>query len=374
VLQEVRVQAELASRLEESLNSPHHTSSEKWGQQHWWQAFVFLFTLSGAGKSHVKDHHDDLLFFVHSDAADPASNRPQSNSPNMPYTVRRQGVVLPTEFQLSGPSFPLIAWDKTVLLNLVLQTRYDLTVIACKKDSLPQVAEGHTMLPGTVQVTKQVYASPMHTTVNLGSKSRKADAANNCYPMISFAIDNFDDAFEDLVLSDGEDCYCVLMHAHTHSRQPAESSSTQLTDSPQGLRTSSEATPSAGVPTYRTQTITLFSGWVSYEQMSQHLHKRSVAAPIKGFFGRLLSRAFDGDPSSRDKLFMAGPGGVGRAEVAITKLFGAAAAQQHPSLAAQEQLQSPPSMDAVKQQYLQCALMSLSLPVDYLARNILIGV
>ncbi len=48
-------------------------------------------------------------------------------------------------------------------------------------------------------VSKSVYASPTVTAVNLDS-SRASDATPlPCYPNICFAVDNFEDAFEELV-------------------------------------------------------------------------------------------------------------------------------------------------------------------------------
>lgn len=47
-------------------------------------------------------------------------------------------------------------------------------------------------------VTKAVYASPTRTLVNLDS-AKASQVPAPSYPSICFAVDNFDDAFEDMV-------------------------------------------------------------------------------------------------------------------------------------------------------------------------------
>lgn len=61
------------------------------------------------------------------------------------------------------------------------------------------MAEGRTWSPGMVSVTHPVYASTTVTAVNLDSSRAKDANPQPCYPDICFAVDNFDNAFEDLV-------------------------------------------------------------------------------------------------------------------------------------------------------------------------------
>lgn len=68
-------------------------------------------------------HHDDLLFFSKS------PSHPTANNP--PFFVRRKAKQLPEELQLSGSQFGHVDWAQTVLLNIVLQSQYQLTVVAC---------------------------------------------------------------------------------------------------------------------------------------------------------------------------------------------------------------------------------------------------
>lgn len=67
-------------------------------------------------------HHDDLLFFV-------KSSKHPTREPR--FFVRRRGKQLPPELQISGSNFDTVNWPETVLLNIVLQSQYQLTVVAC---------------------------------------------------------------------------------------------------------------------------------------------------------------------------------------------------------------------------------------------------
>lgn len=69
----------------------------------------------------------------------------------------------------------------------------------CRPEGLPFVAEGRTWSPGMISVTRPVYASTTVTAVNLDSSRAKDANPQPCYPDICFAVDNFDNTFEDLV-------------------------------------------------------------------------------------------------------------------------------------------------------------------------------
>lgn len=70
---------------------------------------------------------------------------------------------------------------------------------ACSPEALPFVAEGRTWSPGMISVTRPVYASTTVTAVNLDSSRAQDSNPQPCYPDICFAVDNFDNTFEDLV-------------------------------------------------------------------------------------------------------------------------------------------------------------------------------
>ena len=98
-----------------------------WTAEQHWEAFNYLFMDQGLGLEHHK-HNDDLLFFVHA-ARQPAAGAPLDPGP---FSVRRRGKQMTPEWGLSGSNFAAISWEKTLLLNIVLQTEFVLTVIVCR--------------------------------------------------------------------------------------------------------------------------------------------------------------------------------------------------------------------------------------------------
>lgn len=68
-----------------------------------------------------------------------------------------------------------------------------------RREALPFVAEGRTWIPGMRAVTRTVFGSPTITAVNLDSSRSDAQNPEPCYPDICFAVDNFDNTFEDMV-------------------------------------------------------------------------------------------------------------------------------------------------------------------------------
>jgi hypothetical protein len=124
--------------------------SPRWSPQHWWEAFQYLVgtqqqpqqqeppttipqpnltpeqtpLLQFIYSSGVSEQHqDDLLFFVRRASA--------AGSTALPFFVRRRMARLPEELQLSGKDFSSVDWEATVILNIVLQSQYQLTVVAC---------------------------------------------------------------------------------------------------------------------------------------------------------------------------------------------------------------------------------------------------
>lgn len=78
-----------------------------------------------------------------------------------------------------------------------------------------------------IAVTRPVYASTTVTAVNLADSSSRAKDSNPqpCYPDICFAVDNFDNAFEDLVSSSSSNdcvrrssCDCVRRNSMSNVR------------------------------------------------------------------------------------------------------------------------------------------------------------
>lgn len=72
-------------------------------------------------------------------------------------------------------------------------------LVPCRREALAFVAEGRTWSHDMITVTKPVFASTTITAVNLDSSRVEASNPQQCYPDICFAVDNFDNAFEELV-------------------------------------------------------------------------------------------------------------------------------------------------------------------------------
>ncbi|KAH0466838.1 hypothetical protein IEQ34_004076 [Dendrobium chrysotoxum] len=77
-------------------------------------------------------------------------------------------------------------------------------------------------LGNSKEVVKTVYASPSRVNFQLGFK--KAVETLPAYPNICFAVDDFDDTFDAVVLSESDHCYCVLLNAHGGAAFPEDSS------------------------------------------------------------------------------------------------------------------------------------------------------
>lgn len=155
VLAEVRDQAAAAGVLQPpDVTAPLILSASRWTPAQWWQAFEFLFVGSPDIASQHHQHHDDLLFFV--PAAPPTANTSTGGAaPEL--LVRRRGASLPPDLQLSGALFGAVDWCRSLLLNLVLQARFALTVATCSQDRLVDMQDGANLAAAKTHVQKQVW-------------------------------------------------------------------------------------------------------------------------------------------------------------------------------------------------------------------------
>ena len=69
-----------------------------------------------------------------------------------PYLVRRKAKALPVDLQEHGDKAHQIDWKSSVLLNLVTQTSYILTVAACQREDLSSVGNPELLSKGVVEV------------------------------------------------------------------------------------------------------------------------------------------------------------------------------------------------------------------------------
>ena len=71
----------------------------------------------------------------------------------VPYLVRRKTKALPVDLQEGGDKAPQIDWKRSVLLNLVTQTTYSLTVSACQREHLQSIGGHQDLGKHVVQVS-----------------------------------------------------------------------------------------------------------------------------------------------------------------------------------------------------------------------------
>ncbi|XP_070568493.1 uncharacterized protein KIAA0930 homolog [Ptychodera flava] len=137
----------------------------------------------------VDEHRDDMLFYVgRKDAADREQAQPELK------VYRRDAKILPS---LNDPE---IDWEESVYLNLILQQfDYTLTCAICRKPGKDiHVLKKHS---------QPVYASPSKRRMD-----SKGEVAEVAYPNIYFIIDNFDEAFGDMIIEEGQ-MVCVELVA-----------------------------------------------------------------------------------------------------------------------------------------------------------------
>mmetsp|Transcript_7962 Transcript_7962/g.22807 ORF Transcript_7962/g.22807 Transcript_7962/m.22807 type:complete len:230 (-) Transcript_7962:193-882(-) len=200
--------------------------------------------------------------------------------------------------------------------------------IQCFDICCPLLCRDTSLRNPEVEVHSKVYASPNQTQLSCTADSREElpEKPDICWPDISFAVSNFEEEFESMVVSGPDSCFCVVLR----------------------LVRSSFLTPAS----HKASTALLpgevaFSGLVSRHQLE---------GAMQGSSSKLLSYFF---PAAKTKkVTMRGPGGRGRAEVAVTKL--------EPEEAAGAAAVSFRGCQAMR-----CCLMNLTLPWETVAACIL---
>ncbi|KAJ0967705.1 hypothetical protein J5N97_024622 [Dioscorea zingiberensis] len=341
------------------------TSDVEMDSRFWTQVFDLYFVRGRVSKGREED---DLIFFVKNTSLHGYGfNDSMEGAP--PFFVRRWA---PKLEKVAGENPTDIDWRRSFFLNLIAHTSFTVTVAICSIQALRKHQEGdNSEISPIYKVVKTVYASPSRVDFQLDFK--KAVETLPAYPNICFAVDDFDDTFDAVVLSEADHCYCVLLSAHGGAALPAES--VLVDDSRQAKKPK----------------VTLFSGFVSYPMI------REAYEAGRSRFGSLLSIGHS--PGKTDRIYMRGPGGRGEVEVAVSGI-----ADQS------QQISGPPSplqfskkglgiglgtvvhkaasaaSVLAKQAYaaasstrksdsellpLKCCLMSISLPWDNIAHDLL---
>lgn len=361
-----------SSLLSESTSTEQDVSDAEMDERFWHEVLDMYFVRGAVPKERQED---DLIFFVGYMRLNRNGYEDDLESES-PFFVRRWA---PKLEKVIGDDPVHVDWRRSFYLNFVAHTSYTVTVAICSNQALRKHQNGEsTSLSPIYKVVKTVYASP--SRVNFQLDFKKAVETVPSYPNICFAIDDFDDTFDAVVLSEEDHCYCVLLNAHGGAAFP-EVSSFHETHS---YGSSSDGNSEKN----KLPKLTLFSGFVSY-----HMVREAYEAG-RSNFGNILSI---GNASSKtDRLYMRGPGGRGEVEVAVSGITDQT--QQilapHPPLETSKRIfglgkfVKAASVASVlaKQAYtaaaattmpdkellpLKCCLMSISLPWDFIAHDLL---
>ncbi|GIL44650.1 hypothetical protein Vafri_2166 [Volvox africanus] len=200
----------------------------------------------------------------------------------------------------------------------------------------------------------------MAADVNL-EEAKSGKSPQVCYPDVCFAVDNYEDAFQDVILSRHEDCYCVMLHVHS-SRSVSTGNALLLGPGP---AQSQHAAPSSSAPTQASQQMhdserrmVLFSAYVTQEQVNAFIAVHKPETSKFSLLNRFLGAFRERDAKAHHhKVTMIGPGSLGRAEV----LAAAAPAKIMTDAEATDRADTA----------LQMSLLWLSLPATALAQAIL---
>ncbi|KAK7410099.1 hypothetical protein VNO78_00622 [Psophocarpus tetragonolobus] len=340
----------------------------------WHDVFDLYFV---RGKESRGRQDDDLVFFVRKLGSRGSGSNNKTDNDD-PYFVRRWASKLS---DLIDETSIDADWRRSFYLNLIAHTSFSVTVAICShQDLLNHRAGQDTPLSPIYKVVKTVYASP--SRVNFQLDSKKEVETTPAYPDICFAIDDFDSTFDAVVLTEKDHCFCVVLNAHDGAAFPSEKVSNDCSTSDSS---SLEVRNSAKKKDTK---LTLFSGFVSYQMV------RDAYDAGRSRFGSLLSVGHSSGKT--DRIYMKGPGGRGEVEVAVSgvadqsqedsgpfspviskKGFGlgvivrraasaASVAAKHAYAAASA---SSPNFDELIP--LKCSLMSISLPWEYIAYDLL---
>jgi hypothetical protein len=156
-------------------------------------------------------HQDDMLFFVR---PQPQQVRAQSVAASRlrsrpAHAQEGQEVIFVRRWTRELPREVVADWRESVYLNLIVHTRFTLTVAICSYAALKDRSR-----PGPrtfVKVVKPVYAAPSVARVDL--KTSKAAATQVSWPDVYFAVYDYVDAFDAAIISDPDHCLVVELRA-----------------------------------------------------------------------------------------------------------------------------------------------------------------
>ncbi|KAB5526581.1 hypothetical protein DKX38_020428 [Salix brachista] len=366
-----------------------------------WHDVLDLYYIGGKESRRKQD--DDLVFFVRKRSTQGYGFNDSVESA-APYFVRRWA---PKLDNIVSESSLEVDWRRSFYLNLIAHTSYTVTVAICSQEVLRNHQAGQdTQLSPIYKVVKTVYASPSRVNFQLDSKKACSFAEvepTPAYPDIFFSVDDFDSTFDAVVLTERDHCYCVLLNAHDGAAFPSDK---ELHDGSSSSNVFQKNDTSSGKE--KNSKLTLFSGFVSFQMVREaydapdnflcsfcslifvSLSPHSTAG--KSRFGSLLGHS----PGKTDRLYMKGPGGRGEVEVAVSGVedqsqqdfgpFSPVISKKGFGIGSVFRKAAYVASEAARQAYaaassstssddetlpLKCCLMSISLPWEYIAYDLL---
>eukprot|EP01063_Lacrimia_lanifica_P015967 TRINITY_DN22605_c0_g1_i1.p1 TRINITY_DN22605_c0_g1~~TRINITY_DN22605_c0_g1_i1.p1 ORF type:complete len:425 (+),score=136.27 TRINITY_DN22605_c0_g1_i1:62-1276(+) len=204
---------------------------------------------------------DDMVWFVREESEGVLNQSMRSDSSEIEDTVFIRRRTDPSSF----PDSALVDWRATVFVNIICQLEFQLTVAACRGR-----IEGREDNFAMTWVQRRVYASPSSPDI------KDKEGLFRCtWPSLFFTVDDFKEAFSDMVVDDG--LWCVELVTFDHERQE----------------------------------IPVFRGALTYEKlMAEYGRKTAQVVPINKFRKKGREVVFN----------MRGPGGRGAAQAAISKV------------------------------------------------------
>ncbi|KAI8550109.1 hypothetical protein RHMOL_Rhmol06G0078900 [Rhododendron molle] len=378
-----------------------------------WHDVMDLYFIRGRESRGRQD--DDLVFFVRKMNLHGYGFNDNIEG-NSPYFVRRWAPKLNVLVDKNSVD---VDWRRSFYLNLIAHTMFSVTVAICSHQVLKNHQSGVDARLSSIYkcglwllslgcedclcITKSCRFS---FGLNKG-KFREVETTP-AYPDICFAVDDFDSTFDALVLTDPDHCYCVLLNADGGAAFPSER--TAHDSSSTGISSLNSYTGSGNT---QKKKLTLFSGFVSYQMVRDAYEGIVISAGIslsiffwswglspsltvtagKSGFGSLLSLGHS--PGKTDRIYMKGPGGRGEVEVAVSGVIDQSKQTSGPSSPISKRgfnfgtfVRRAASVASVAAKHayaaaaatrgpddemlpLKCGLMSISLPWEHIAHDLL---
>ncbi|XP_017419739.1 uncharacterized protein LOC108329881 isoform X3 [Vigna angularis] len=266
------------------------TSDVEMDMRFWHDVFDLYFV---RGMESRGRQDDDLVFFVRKLGSHGSGSNNKTEIVE-PYFVRRWA---PKLQDLVDETSIDVDWRRSFYLNLIAHTSFSVTVAICSRQDLLNHRTGEdTPLSPIYKIVKTVYASP--SRVNFQLDSKKEVETTPAYPDICFAIDDFDSTFDAVVINH------FILNAHDGAAFPSEKVSNDCNNS-SNLEVHTRSTKKKDTK------LTLFSGFVSYQMV-----RDAYDAGGRSRFGSLLSVGHSSGKT--DRIYMKGPGGRGEVEVAVS--------------------------------------------------------